>query len=146
MPKGNATKEFIESLQLKPGQVVYKCPKCCSIKPDRAHHCRYARARAPPHTAPPGGLQQLTPNVPALGASGHPSLPPSPRGPPGFGLGSAHLSHACGSAACDHPHQGARANGVPLEGSTFPNPYSRRLLLSLLHSVVTFARAREAQL
>ncbi|NP_001359469.1 palmitoyltransferase ZDHHC3 isoform 3 [Mus musculus] len=39
MPKGNATKEFIESLQLKPGQVVYKCPKCCSIKPDRAHHC-----------------------------------------------------------------------------------------------------------
>lgn len=41
VPKGNATKEFIESLQLKPGQVVYKCPKCCSIKPDRAHHCRY---------------------------------------------------------------------------------------------------------
>ncbi|XP_010860724.1 PREDICTED: palmitoyltransferase ZDHHC3 isoform X2 [Bison bison bison] len=39
VPKGNATKEFIESLQLKPGQVVYKCPKCCSIKPDRAHHC-----------------------------------------------------------------------------------------------------------
>ena len=42
VPKGNATKEFIESLQLKPGQVVYKCPKCCSIKPDRAHHCRYS--------------------------------------------------------------------------------------------------------
>lgn len=41
MPKGNATKEYIESLQLKPGQVVYKCPKCCSIKPDRAHHCRW---------------------------------------------------------------------------------------------------------
>ncbi|XP_078055643.1 palmitoyltransferase ZDHHC3-A isoform X1 [Mustelus asterias] len=39
VPKGNATKEFIESLQLKPGQVVYKCPKCCSIKPERAHHC-----------------------------------------------------------------------------------------------------------
>ncbi|XP_006899915.1 PREDICTED: palmitoyltransferase ZDHHC3-like [Elephantulus edwardii] len=39
VPKGNAIKEFIESLQLKPGQVVYKCPKCCSIKPDRAHHC-----------------------------------------------------------------------------------------------------------
>ncbi|XP_051573962.1 palmitoyltransferase ZDHHC3-A-like isoform X1 [Myxocyprinus asiaticus] len=39
VPKGNATKEYIESLQLKPGQVVYKCPKCCSIKPDRAHHC-----------------------------------------------------------------------------------------------------------
>ncbi|KAK5922921.1 hypothetical protein CgunFtcFv8_020145 [Champsocephalus gunnari] len=40
VPKGNATKEYIESLQLKPGQVVYKCPKCCSIKPERAHHCR----------------------------------------------------------------------------------------------------------
>nr|XP_005999059.1 PREDICTED: palmitoyltransferase ZDHHC3 [Latimeria chalumnae]XP_014345714.1 PREDICTED: palmitoyltransferase ZDHHC3 [Latimeria chalumnae]XP_014345715.1 PREDICTED: palmitoyltransferase ZDHHC3 [Latimeria chalumnae]XP_014345716.1 PREDICTED: palmitoyltransferase ZDHHC3 [Latimeria chalumnae] len=39
VPKGNATKEFIKSLSLKPGQVVYKCPKCCSIKPDRAHHC-----------------------------------------------------------------------------------------------------------
>ncbi|KAG7324668.1 hypothetical protein KOW79_012684 [Hemibagrus wyckioides] len=39
VPKGNATKEYIESLHLKPGQVVYKCPKCCSIKPDRAHHC-----------------------------------------------------------------------------------------------------------
>lgn len=21
------------------GQMFYKCPKCCSIKPDRAHHC-----------------------------------------------------------------------------------------------------------
>ncbi|XP_046715599.1 palmitoyltransferase ZDHHC3 isoform X2 [Silurus meridionalis] len=39
VPKGNATKEYIDSLHLKPGQVVYKCPKCCSIKPDRAHHC-----------------------------------------------------------------------------------------------------------
>lgn len=45
VPKGNATKEFIESLQLKPGQVVYKCPKCCSIKPDRAHHCRYGHSQ-----------------------------------------------------------------------------------------------------
>uniref|UniRef100_A0A8C7WN56 Palmitoyltransferase n=1 Tax=Oryzias sinensis TaxID=183150 RepID=A0A8C7WN56_9TELE len=43
VPKGNATKEYIESLQLKPGQVVYKCPKCCSIKPDRAHHCSVCR-------------------------------------------------------------------------------------------------------
>lgn len=40
VPKGNATKKFMESLQLKPGEVVYKCPKCCSIKPERAHHCR----------------------------------------------------------------------------------------------------------
>lgn len=31
----------MESLQLKPGEVIYKCPKCCSIKPERAHHCRY---------------------------------------------------------------------------------------------------------
>lgn len=41
MPKGNATKEYMESLQLKPGEVIYKCPKCCCIKPERAHHCRY---------------------------------------------------------------------------------------------------------
>ncbi|XP_045073133.1 palmitoyltransferase ZDHHC7 [Coregonus clupeaformis] len=39
VPKGNATKEYVESLQLTPGEVVYKCPKCCSIKPQRAHHC-----------------------------------------------------------------------------------------------------------
>ena len=43
VPKGNATKEFIESLQLKSGQVLYNCPKCCSIKPDRAHHCRVCK-------------------------------------------------------------------------------------------------------
>lgn len=29
----------MESLQLKPGEVIYKCPKCCCIKPERAHHC-----------------------------------------------------------------------------------------------------------
>uniref|UniRef100_A0A8C0GCP1 Palmitoyltransferase n=1 Tax=Chelonoidis abingdonii TaxID=106734 RepID=A0A8C0GCP1_CHEAB len=39
VPKGNATKEYMESLHLKPGEVIYKCPKCCSIKPERAHHC-----------------------------------------------------------------------------------------------------------
>uniref|UniRef100_A0A3B3Q7B4 Palmitoyltransferase n=1 Tax=Paramormyrops kingsleyae TaxID=1676925 RepID=A0A3B3Q7B4_9TELE len=39
VPKGNATKEYMDSLQLKPGDVIYKCPKCCSIKPERAHHC-----------------------------------------------------------------------------------------------------------
>ncbi|XP_028812791.1 palmitoyltransferase ZDHHC7 isoform X2 [Denticeps clupeoides] len=37
--KGNASKEYMESLQLKPGEVIYKCPKCCSIKPERSHHC-----------------------------------------------------------------------------------------------------------
>lgn len=39
VPKGNATKENIESLRLRPGQIVYKCAKCFSIKPERAHHC-----------------------------------------------------------------------------------------------------------
>ncbi|KAM9568785.1 palmitoyltransferase ZDHHC7-like isoform 1-T3 [Salvelinus alpinus] len=39
VPKGNATKKYMESLKLKPGEVIYKCPKCCSIKPERAHHC-----------------------------------------------------------------------------------------------------------
>ncbi|XP_072492322.1 palmitoyltransferase ZDHHC7 [Notamacropus eugenii] len=39
VPKGNATKEYMESLQLKPGEVIYKCPKCCCVKPERAHHC-----------------------------------------------------------------------------------------------------------
>ena len=41
VPKGNATKEYMDNLQLKPGEVIYKCPKCCSIKPERAHHCRF---------------------------------------------------------------------------------------------------------
>ncbi|KAF6020159.1 ZDHHC7 [Bugula neritina] len=39
VPKGNATKENIIRLGLKQGQIVYKCPKCVCIKPDRAHHC-----------------------------------------------------------------------------------------------------------
>ncbi|XP_052816335.1 palmitoyltransferase ZDHHC3-like isoform X3 [Mya arenaria] len=39
VPKGNATRENILKLGLKEGQVVFKCPKCISIKPDRAHHC-----------------------------------------------------------------------------------------------------------
>ena len=56
VPKGNATKEFIESLHLKPGQVVYKCPKCCSIKPDRAHHCRYPDVPAGNLPAPSGSV------------------------------------------------------------------------------------------
>lgn len=40
VPKGNATQENIKRLNLADGQVVFKCPKCVSIKPDRAHHCR----------------------------------------------------------------------------------------------------------
>lgn len=53
VPKGNATKEYMESLQLKPGEVIYKCPKCCCIKPERAHHCRYSlcSSRAQPRSS-----------------------------------------------------------------------------------------------
>jgi len=43
VPRGNATKDNIAKLCLKEGQVVYKCPKCISIKPDRAHHCSVCR-------------------------------------------------------------------------------------------------------
>ncbi|XP_070575088.1 palmitoyltransferase ZDHHC3-like [Ptychodera flava] len=43
VPLGNATSEHIASLGLKVGQVVYKCPKCISIKPERAHHCSVCR-------------------------------------------------------------------------------------------------------
>lgn len=30
---------MIQQLGFKEGQVFFKCPKCCSIKPERAHHC-----------------------------------------------------------------------------------------------------------
>lgn len=39
VPRGTATKEAIEQLGLIDGQVLYKCTKCSSIKPERAHHC-----------------------------------------------------------------------------------------------------------
>jgi palmitoyltransferase len=39
VPKGNATDEHIQRMGLKQGQVIYKCAKCSSIKPERAHHC-----------------------------------------------------------------------------------------------------------
>lgn len=39
VPKGNATRENIQRMGLREGQVIFKCPKCCSIKPERAHHC-----------------------------------------------------------------------------------------------------------
>lgn len=40
VPKGNATDEYIERLQaIDDNRVIYKCHKCCSIKPKRAHHC-----------------------------------------------------------------------------------------------------------
>ncbi|XP_023938737.1 palmitoyltransferase ZDHHC3 [Bicyclus anynana] len=39
VPKGNATKEMIKQMSFREGQVIFKCTKCCSIKPERAHHC-----------------------------------------------------------------------------------------------------------
>ncbi|XP_064467467.1 palmitoyltransferase ZDHHC3-like isoform X2 [Ornithodoros turicata] len=39
VPRGTATKEAVEQLGLRDGQVVYKCHKCVCIKPERAHHC-----------------------------------------------------------------------------------------------------------
>ena len=43
VPKGNATKEKLASMNLQPGEIVYRCTKCYSIKPDRAHHCSICR-------------------------------------------------------------------------------------------------------
>lgn len=43
VPIGNATRENIMRMGFKEGQIVYKCPKCCSIKPARAHHCSVCR-------------------------------------------------------------------------------------------------------
>lgn len=31
--------QFVIPTGLTEGQVLYKCQKCCSIKPKRAHHC-----------------------------------------------------------------------------------------------------------
>lgn len=39
VPRGNASDEYMQRMGLKQGQVVYKCSKCCCIKPERAHHC-----------------------------------------------------------------------------------------------------------
>lgn len=39
VPLGNATPENIEKMATHPGQVIYRCPRCLSIKPLRAHHC-----------------------------------------------------------------------------------------------------------
>ncbi|XP_022094536.1 palmitoyltransferase ZDHHC3-like [Acanthaster planci] len=43
VPLGNATREHINNMGLTVGQVVYRCPKCISIKPERAHHCSICR-------------------------------------------------------------------------------------------------------
>jgi len=39
VPLGDATPENIEKITKYPGQVIYRCPRCLSIKPMRAHHC-----------------------------------------------------------------------------------------------------------
>ena len=39
VPLGNATQENIEKMTKYPGQIIYRCPRCLSIKPMRAHHC-----------------------------------------------------------------------------------------------------------
>lgn len=39
VPKGNATNETIQKMGLREGQIIFKCQKCCCIKPERAHHC-----------------------------------------------------------------------------------------------------------
>lgn len=39
VPLGNATPENIEKMTTYPGQIIYRCPRCLSIKPVRAHHC-----------------------------------------------------------------------------------------------------------
>lgn len=39
IPLGNATRNQLSQLGLKVGQVVYRCPKCVCIKPERTHHC-----------------------------------------------------------------------------------------------------------
>lgn len=41
VPRKTATPEVIQIITStgQPNQVVYKCSECCSVKPDRAHHC-----------------------------------------------------------------------------------------------------------
>jgi len=40
VPRGDATQATVARMGLKDGDVVYRCPKCDCIKPERAHHCR----------------------------------------------------------------------------------------------------------
>ena len=40
IPLGNCTKENIKKLDIKEGEVVFRCTRCECIKTDRAHHCR----------------------------------------------------------------------------------------------------------
>ena len=38
-PKIELTPESVRDAKTRPDQVIYKCQKCKSIKPERAHHC-----------------------------------------------------------------------------------------------------------
>ena len=33
------TQESVRDAKTRPDQIIYKCQKCKSIKPERAHHC-----------------------------------------------------------------------------------------------------------
>lgn len=43
VPQRTATTEYLRELEANgsqaPNNVVYKCTECCSVKPERAHHC-----------------------------------------------------------------------------------------------------------
>lgn len=39
VPKGNAANDAFIPDGVRNGQLIFKCPKCCSFKPERAHHC-----------------------------------------------------------------------------------------------------------
>lgn len=41
VPRRTATPQLMQEISLNspPNYVVYKCAECCSVKPDRAHHC-----------------------------------------------------------------------------------------------------------
>lgn len=43
IPRGSATREAIASLGLSEDSIIFKCQKCCAIKPDQAHHCSVCR-------------------------------------------------------------------------------------------------------
>ncbi|XP_055357852.1 palmitoyltransferase ZDHHC3-like [Paramacrobiotus metropolitanus] len=43
VPRNTASDEQIKALDLGPGTVLIRCPKCVSIKPSRAHHCSICR-------------------------------------------------------------------------------------------------------
>jgi palmitoyltransferase len=41
VPKGNLTDDYLQRLEKErtAGVALYKCHKCASVKPERAHHC-----------------------------------------------------------------------------------------------------------